>query len=98
MIHQHTVVPDRYTRLLLTAITVLLTVIAIELWAERPPLVREARAQIPDSGLQRNVMIDEARRTNKLLEEILDHLKNKPIKVKSVDTDKSDGDTRGGRR
>ncbi len=89
---------DRGTRLLLTALTVLLAVIAVELWAARPPLVREAQAQIPDSGLQRNVLIDEARRTNKLLEEILDHLQNKPVKVKSADTDKADGAARGGRR
>lgn len=89
---------DRYTRLLLTAITVLLTVIAVELWAERPPLIGDAQAQIPDSGLQRNLLIDEAQRTNKLLAEILAHLQNKPIKVKSVDTDKSDGAARSGRR
>jgi hypothetical protein len=81
---------DRFTRGVLVALTVLLTIIVIELWAGRPTMTPEARAQVPDSGAQRNQMIEETRRTNQLLEQILDHLRTKPVKVKTVDTDKAD--------
>jgi len=82
---------DRFTRCILTAITVLLTIIAIELWAGRPSMVPTACAQIPDSGMQRNTLIDEARQTNQLLGEILKHLRSKPIKVKMEAPDKPGG-------
>ncbi|MBN2560687.1 MAG: hypothetical protein JXQ75_07145 [Phycisphaerae bacterium] len=89
---------DRLTRSVLLVITVLLTVIAIELWAGRPSMLPTAQAQVPDSGLQRNQMIDEAHRTNRLLEEILQHLRAKAIKVEIMDTDKADGSRgRGGK-
>jgi len=94
----HVFTLDRGTRLLLAAITALLAVIAVELWAARPPLAGQAQAQIPDSGLQRNVLIDEARRTNQLLADILNHLQNKPVKVKPADTDKPEGRSESGRR
>ena len=44
---------DGYTRILLSAITVLLTVLAIGMWCETPSMVPPAQAQgIPDSGQQ----------------------------------------------
>lgn len=76
-----TVTLDRYTRGLLTALVVLLTIIAVELWAGRPSDLPTARAQIPDTGLQRLEIVQESRRTNALLEQILEHLKSKPIQV-----------------
>lgn len=76
-----TVTLDRYTRGLLTALVVLLTIIAIELWAGRPDSVPAAHAQIPDTALQRLEIVQESRRTNVLLEQILDHLKSKTIQV-----------------
>jgi hypothetical protein len=80
---------DRFTRGVLVTLTALLTIIAIELWAMQPDVVSPAQAQVPDSGLQRYQMIDEARRTNQLLEQILEHLRTKPVKVNITDTDKA---------
>ena len=85
---RHEFTLDRFTRGLLLALTVLLAVIAIELWAARPGTTSTAMAQVPDSGAQRNQMIEETRRTNQLLEQILDHLKTKTVMVKMADTDR----------
>ncbi|RIK66396.1 MAG: hypothetical protein DCC65_09640 [Planctomycetota bacterium] len=88
---------DRYTRGILTALTVLLAVIAIELWAGRPSDLPAAQAQIPDTGLQRKIIADEAQRTNQLLEQILEHLQSKPIRVRVV-ADESSGTKRSSSR
>lgn len=72
---------DRFTRGILCALTVLLTIIAIELWVGRPDSVMTAQAQIPDTALQRREIVEETRRTNALLEQILEHLKTKPVQV-----------------
>jgi len=76
-----TMTPDRFTRGILCALTVLLTIIAIELWVGRPDSVMTAQAQIPDTALQRREIVEETRRTNALLEQILEHLKTKPVQV-----------------
>ena len=89
---RHECTLDRFTRGLLLVLTVLLAVIAIELWAARPSMTPAAMAQVPDSGAQRNQMIEETRRTNQLLEQILDHLKTKTVKVKMADTDRGGSD------
>ena len=47
---------------------VLLTTIRV--WTGPVPLIEPASAQIPDSGLQRQQLLDETRRTNQLLKEI----------------------------
>lgn len=68
-----------------TAIVVLLLgVIAIQLWSAAPSILPEAQAQIPDTGMQRKQLIDEARRTNELLSDILTQLREKPMKVRIV--------------
>ena len=79
---------DRYTRCMLFAITVLLTVVAVELWVARPTILPAADAQVPDSGKQRYQAIQEARKTNETLRQILDHLRSKAIKVRIETTDK----------
>jgi len=85
--HQFT--PDRSTRALLVVLTGLLAVIAVELWAFRPHAENTAHAQIPDTALQRRNIVEESRRTNQLLEQILEHLRTKPIKITIDHTDKS---------
>lgn len=74
---------DRYTRGLLTVIAVLLAIVAVELAVQRPDIAATVQAQIPDSGLQRNQLIAEAQRTNQILDDILTHLRTKPIKVET---------------
>ncbi|MFO0973504.1 MAG: hypothetical protein U1A27_08715 [Phycisphaerae bacterium] len=83
---------DRYSRAVLTTLTVLAGVLAVELWNQAPGLCAPAAAQIPDTAMQRKQLIDEARRTNELLAAILDHLRDKPVKVVAATPDKgSDG-------
>jgi hypothetical protein len=81
-----TVTLDRFTRGILCALTALLTIIAVELWAGRPDSVPNAQAQIPDTALQRREIVEETRRSNALLEQILEHLKTKPVQV-TIKTD-----------
>ncbi len=85
---QHEFTLDRFTRGLLAVLTVLLAVVTVELWAWLPSTTPAAVAQVPDAGAQRYELIAEVRQTNKLLEDILDHLRTKTIKVNIRDTDK----------
>ena len=78
----------RWLRIWLSAITLLLAIIAIELSAVMGPIESRAWAQIPDSGLQRKQMVDAQERSNSILEGILQHLRSQTIKVKVVGTDK----------
>lgn len=78
---------DKWTRRLLCAVAALLAVIAAELWAGLPA-AQPVWAQIPDSGRQRQELLEEARRTNRLLSEIVEHLKSGTLKVDLADTDK----------
>jgi len=91
---KQTFTPDRFTRSLLGVLAVLLAIIAVELWAQRPSLLPAASAQIPDSGRQRNELLMETRKTNQLLDKILVHLQTKPIKVQAADTDQKNGSAR----
>lgn len=81
---------DRFTRSILVVLTLLLSVIAVELWiglADRSTAV----AQIPDTGLQRQNIVEETRRTNQLLEQILTQLRTGTMKVRSESADKPEG-------
>jgi len=89
--NQHEWTLDRFTKCILTALTVLLAVIAVELWGGRPSALPAATAQIPDTGRQRQDILIEARKTNNLLAQILDHLRTKAVKVRVVDTDEDPG-------
>lgn len=74
-------------------VILLLGVIAIQMWSGGPSILPEAQAQIPDTGMQRKQLIDEARRTNELLSDILTQLREKPIKVRVVTA--ASGDAKG---
>ena len=84
--HNHS--PEAGTQRLLCIIIFLLSVIALELWVARPEAGSAAYAQIPDTGMQRLQIIEETRTTNKLLSEILDHLRTKRVKVELDSADK----------
>lgn len=57
-----------------------LAAIAVALWDGRG-LLPAASAQVPDTARQRLEMVREQQRTNQLLEEILEHLRTKPVRV-----------------
>ncbi len=86
---------DKCTRRVLCVIAVLLAVVAVELWQASPSMLPRAEAQLPDSALQRNNIMREARKTNALLSDILEHLRSKPIKVAVDGTDGGDGKAQG---
>ena len=50
---------DTYTRVVLTIVAVMLTVVAAGLWLEMPDTVSRAEAQLPDAGMQRLLMVEE---------------------------------------
>ena len=82
-----TILLDKYTRVLLTVIAVLLSVIAVELAFERGPALPAAQAQIPDTGKQRMMIVEETKQSNRLLSAILEHLRTKTVKVEMKPTD-----------
>ncbi len=88
----------RRTHLLLSCIAAVLAIIAIEL-SDRLPLPRStaALAQIPDTARQRQDIVNETRRTNELLAQILEHLQGKPVKVVVESPDKARGEAARGR-
>ncbi len=51
-------------------LVVLVALTCLRIWFGPFPLLERAEAQIPDAGLQRKQLIDEARRTNELLSDI----------------------------
>lgn len=93
-----TLLLDKYTRVLLTIIAVLLTVIAIELAQQGSPSLPTAQAQIPDTALQRKLVVDELRTSNRHLSAILEHLRSKSVKVEMKETDTRKGNPAGSRK
>lgn len=93
-----TVTLDGYTRVCLTVIAVLLTVMIVGLWATGParsagaqaePARRPARpariSLLPDSGAQRMVLVKAVETTNRKLDRIISLLQSGKIRVVLVD-------------
>lgn len=78
---------DRYTRVCLTVIAVLLTVLIMGLWADQTPDPPRADAAKPfaDSGAQRKVTQDIQMQTNEKLDELGRLLKSGEVKVQIVE-------------
>ena len=87
-----TVIVDGYTRFCLTAITVLLTVLIVALWAGAPSSVgpvqaQEARYTPPDTGgignpaAQRLAIQQAIEQGNKTLDKIHEHLQSGKVQV-----------------
>jgi len=86
---------DGYTKLCLTAITALLTILIVGLWAERVPGTPAAQGKgkdlMGDAGGQRAAMIKELQnisqglqKSNGTLEEMLAVLKSGRLKVQAI--------------
>ena len=65
----------------------LVVLTCVRIWVGDFISVPQAGAQVPDSGLQRKQLLDEAQRTNALLTEMLDIFKNRSIRVLPAATD-----------
>ncbi|MDY6913938.1 MAG: hypothetical protein SVT52_05730 [Planctomycetota bacterium] len=75
---------DGYTRVCLTAIAVLLTILVAGLWAEKNPMASEAGAADKiwlNSASQRKAFIDVQTTTNTKLDELMKLLKSGQVKV-----------------
>lgn len=92
----------RWLRWCLTAIVLLLAVIAVELSAliggwDTPAIAQESSsATFPNTTRQRLELLGEQRRTADELHRILEHLRTGTIKVRVVSTDK-ENDSAGGK-
>jgi hypothetical protein len=80
---------ERPARLLRIAAAAFLVLTLLKVWVQPRGLLPEARAQIPDAAAQRNELMEQAKRTNQLLTDILEVLRAQPFKVESVGTDKT---------
>lgn len=72
----------RNRRWLASAATLFVLLTCLRVWTGPAPLIEVARAQIPDSGLQRQLLLDETKRTNRLLTEIKQLLKEGTLNVR----------------
>lgn len=79
-----TVYVDTYTRVILTIIAVLLTVVGGGLWLESPSVVSTAEAALPDEALQRNMMIDELQQIRMELRGISALLRSGDVQIQIV--------------
>ncbi len=61
----------------------------LRVWLGPFPVLPRAQAQIPDSGKQRFELIDQAQKTNHLLEQILATLREGTLNVRLAGTDKN---------
>ncbi len=59
-------------------------------WLGPGEVVPRASAQIPDAGLQRRELVEEVRRTNRLLEQVLHTLRTETIQVRLEGTDNTE--------
>ncbi len=72
-------------------LTALLVATCVRVWLGPTELAPRAAAQIPDSGRQRLEILQAARETNRLLNQILTTLKSGPLNVRVISTDKKHG-------
>ena len=87
---------DKDTRVCLAAITVLLTVLRIAMWADVAPSASQVQAAEPflGSATQRNKQLAEQKLTNAKLDKLIALLQSGQVKVRlAKDDDKSVGGT-----
>ena len=78
---------DGYTRVCLTVIAALLTVLIVGLWADGVPSARDAmgmKSGIPDSGQQRDRMIKALERNTAQLDQLIRLFESGTAKVQVV--------------
>ncbi len=80
-----TVVVDKYTRVVLTVIAVLLSLVAVGMWCQSPALIDSAQAGIPDSGQQLDEVIAQLKEVNENLQGISETLVSGGMKVQVME-------------
>jgi hypothetical protein len=81
-----TVKVDRYTKVMLTVIAVLLGMVAVGLWCETPTMMPSAQAGIPDSGAQLDKLILKVAAIEGEIREMKALLVSGRVKVQLVET------------
>ena len=74
-------------RVFRTAAILLVLLTCLRVWTGAEPLIERAQAQIPDSGHQRKLLLDEARKSNQLLTEIAQILRERTLNVRLAPAD-----------
>jgi hypothetical protein len=72
----------RQNRFVNRLVTFLVVLTCLRIWLGPFPLLERAEAQIPDAGLQRKQLVDEARRSNELLSDIKRILESQTLHVR----------------
>ena len=80
-----TVTVDKYTRVMLTIIAVLLFVLSTAMWFETPNIASTAQARIPDSGQQLNQLIEKTQQINESIADLTTLMTSGKIKVQIVE-------------
>ncbi len=70
-------------------ITIILVLTCLKVWLGPADIIQPAVAQIPNSGQQRYDMIDELKRVNKQLSELIAVMKTHTIKVQMAGGDRA---------
>ena len=77
---------DGYTRVMLTVIAVLLTVLAVGMWCETPQMSQTAAAgRIPDSGLQFDSIRQSVDQVNQSIQQLSNLMVSGQVRVRVVD-------------
>jgi hypothetical protein len=91
----------RWLRWCLSAIVILLAIIAVELsalvgtWSAQAEAEETSSATFPDTTRQRLELLDEQRRTSAEIRRVLEQLRTGTIKVRVVSTDKENASESG---
>ena len=72
----------RQNRFVNRLVTLLVALTCLRIWLGPFPLLERAEAQIPDAGLQRKQILDEAKHTNELLSDIKRILESQTLHVR----------------
>ncbi len=72
----------RQNRFVNRLVTLFVALTCLRIWLGPFPLLERAEAQIPDAGLQRKQLVDEAKHTNELLSDIKRILESQTLHVR----------------
>ena len=80
---------DAYTRVCLTVLAALMTILIVAIWADGVNISNSAAARdvFVDSSAQRNAMVAEVKKTNQKLDELISLLKSGGVKVQVLSQD-----------
>jgi len=81
-----TVQVDRYTKAILTIITIMLILLVIGVWTMMPSTLPRAEAALPDSGQQLETVITELQGVQTKIDRIYDLLNGGKVKVQIVES------------